>query len=179
MKKIGKSLRFFVQVVLLIFMVFLVNLDTGVYSSFVTSNVTNRVVNLDLMALKLEETVKNDLYSVKMTLNGDITGYGADCPMCSGTLSCMPSFYIKDGTTFFPDNDYGDVRIVASSSNLPCGSIVRFDLKSISSDPVIAIVLDRGVGGNNLDLLVESNDMAFTLVGRNNRTYDVLRNGWS
>jgi len=163
----------------LVLIVFLANLDTGVQVASVSSSATNRVINLTTMALKLEEDIKNDLYSAKDTFTGDITGYGADCPLCGGTLACQPSYYVKDGTTTYSDVDYGTVRIVASSKNLPCGSIVRFQLSKISSEPVLAIVLDRGVLGNDLDLLVESNDLATTLVGRNTTSYDVLRTGWT
>lgn len=179
LKSLAKIIRITTQSVLLLFFIFIANLDTGVLVSSVQTDATNRVINLTTMALKLESDIKNDLYSAKDTFTGDITGYGADCPLCGGTLACKPSYYIKDGTTTYPDMDYGDVRIVASSKNLPCGSIVRFQLSKISNDPVIAIVLDRGVLGQDLDLLVESNDLAATLVGRNTSTYDVLRNGWT
>ena len=42
---------------------------------------------------------------------------------------------------------------------------------------VYAIVLDRGVRGNALDLLSSDLDYALTL-GRSVITYDVLREGW-
>ena len=71
-----------------------------------------------------------------------------------------------------------NVRIVASSKNLPCGSIVKFNLRKLSSSPIYAIVLDRGVGGNNLDLLVENESLAYTQIGRSSITYEVMRRGW-
>ena len=43
---------------------------------------------------------------------------------------------------------------------------------------MLAIVLDRGVGGNNLDLLVASEAEASVSVGRRNMTFSVLRRGW-
>ena len=89
----------------------------------------------------------------------------------------MRSYDITDGKTTYVDETYGEVRIVASSKNLPCGSIVRFNSVRISSEPVIAIVLDRGVVGNSLDLL--SKDLNYALnLGRSVITYDVLREGW-
>ena len=91
----------------------------------------------------------------------------------------MSSYNIKDGTTTYPDSQYGTVNIVASSANLPCGSIVKFDAPRISSEPIIAIVLDRGVPGNDLDLLSPNYDYAIGTVGRFNATYDVLRSGWN
>ena len=146
--------------------------------STVSNNASNRIINLSTMALKLEEDLKNNLYSAKDTFTGDITGYGANCPLCSGNLACS-KYYVKDGTTIYPDVQYGNVRIVASSSNLPCGSIVRFELNSISSEPIVAIVLDRGVLGNDLDLLMPSESDAVKYVGRKTKSYDVLRFGWN
>ena len=67
---------------------------------------------------------------------------------------------------------------MASSSNLPCGSVVRFELPSVSAEPIVAIVLDRGVLGNDLDLLMPSEEAASTYVGRKTKSYDVLRFGW-
>jgi len=141
------------------------------------SDNTNKNVNLSTMAMKVEELKGNDIYSAKDTFTGDLTGYVFNCPLCNGTLGCMRSYDITDGKTTYPDEIYGNVRIVASSKNLPCGSIVRFNNARISSEPVLAIVLDRGVRGNALDLLSENIDYAY-MVGRSVITYDVLREGW-
>ena len=46
------------------------------------------------------------------------------------------------------------------------------------SDGIYAIVLDRGVSGTSLDLLVESESYAYKYVGRRDVSYDVLRYGW-
>ena len=67
---------------------------------------------------------------------------------------------------------------VASSNNLPCGSIIRFNNKRISPETIIAVVLDRGVGGSNIDLLAPSEEYALKYIGRSSITYDVLRIGW-
>ena len=110
---------------------------------------------------------------------GQLTGYGADCPMCNGTLSCAPSYNVyRNGVVTYPDPTYGDVRIVASSKRLSCGSIISFDLSTISNSKVYAIVLDRGVLGNDIDLLMTSEQEASLIVGRRNITYEVLRYGW-
>lgn len=137
----------------------------------------NKTVNLSTMALKALEFKANDIYSAKDTYTGDLTGYVFNCPLCNGTLGCMPSYYIKDGKTTYHDDTYGTVQIVASSSNLSCGSIVRFSYDKLSKEPIVAIVLDRGVRGNSLDLLSPNLDYALNL-GRKVITYDVLRNGW-
>ena len=141
------------------------------------SDNTNKNVNLSTMAMKVEELIENDIYSAKDTFTGDLTGYVFNCPLCNGTLGCKRSYDITDGKTTYQDEVYGNVRIVASSKNLPCGSIVRFNVNRISSEPVIAIVLDRGVLGNALDLLSKDVEYALNL-GRVVITYDVLRFGW-
>lgn len=137
----------------------------------------NKTVNLSTMALKLEEIIENDLYSAKDTYTGDLTGYVYNCPLCNGTLGCKYSYDITDGKTTYPDKTYGNVRIVASSKNLPCGSIVRFNVSKLSSEPIIAIVLDRGVLNNDLDLLSKDVEYALNL-GRVVINYDVLRVGY-
>lgn len=142
------------------------------------TDATNRTINLSTMALKLEEDIRNDLYSAKDTYTGDLTGYEANCPLCGGKLACKPSYYVQDGTDTYFDPVYGNVRIVASSKNLPCGTIVRFQLPSLSNDPILAIVLDRGVLGNDLDLLTPNETFARTYVGRKSISYDILRQGY-
>ncbi len=107
---------------------------------------------------------------------GDLTGYAADCPACNGTLACKPSYKVyKNGVTTYNDREYGNVRIVASSLRIKCGSIVKFKYRGKDT---YAIVLDRGVLDYDLDLLVETEAYAYKNVGRRNITYTVLRNGW-
>ncbi len=116
---------------------------------------------------------------VSNKLSGILTGYGADCPLCNGTLACKPSYNVyKNNVVTYTDSTYGNVRIVASSTKMPCGSIVRFTARGIDNGTITAIVLDRGVLGNNLDLLMTSEDEAAKVVGRRNITYEVLRRGW-
>ena len=112
------------------------------------------------------------------TLSGDLTGYAADCALCNGTLGCKYSYDITDGKDYYDDPVYGRVKIVASSTNLPCGSIVRIYSTRISEEPTIAIVLDRGVRGNALDLLSPTLEYAYGNIGRSTITYDVLRFGY-
>lgn len=147
-------------------------IETKIYSDNV-----NKSVNLSTMAMKVEELIENDIYSSKDTFTGDLTGYVYNCPLCNGTLGCMRSYDITDGKTTYNDATYGEVRIVASSKNLPCGSIVRFNVGKLSSEPILAIVLDRGVRGNSLDLLSKDVEYALNL-GRIVITYDVLRVGY-
>lgn len=167
--------------------------------AMVQSNISNMVFNtkedFDLnmtlgviaMAEKEEEekpheviVEENKQQSVSINkFSGDLTGYAADCPLCNGTLACKPSFKVyKNNVITYPDKTYGNVRIVASSKNLTCGSIIKFNAKSISNEPIYAIVLDRGVLGKNIDLLMPTEDAARKQVGRKKITYDVIRNGW-
>ncbi|MDD4187924.1 MAG: hypothetical protein PHX04_04100 [Bacilli bacterium] len=137
----------------------------------------NKTLDLHAMAVKLDEIIKNDLYTPLDTYNGILTGYAADCPLCGGTLGCTGQDVLTDKITTYYDDIYGTVRIVAASQNLPCKSIVQFDLPSISDEKITAIVLDRGVIGTALDLLVESEEIAYNNVGKKQISYEVLRFG--
>lgn len=124
---------------------------------------------------KKKTTTVNNNQSINR-LSGSLTGYSADCPACSGKLACASGYNVyKNDVVTYSDKTYGSVRIVASSKNLPCGSIVKF---SFNGNETVAIVLDRGVTGNNLDLLVRNEKEAYNSVGRKSITYDVLRRGW-
>lgn len=144
-----------------------------------TNNNLNKTLDLHAMAIKYEEIVRNDLYTPIDTYNGDLTGYAADCPLCNGHLGCTGQ-NVLDGTTTYNDKDYGEVRIVASSRSLACGSIIEFDGSVINvKGKVTAIVLDRGVLGTDLDLLVESEKYASDYIGRHLISYNVLRRGYN
>ena len=110
-------------------------------------------------------------------LSGSLTGYAADCPLCGGHLACTNYNVYKNGVVTFPDATYGNVRIVASSKRIPCGSILAIN-SSLTSEPMLAIVLDRGVLGYDLDLLVATEAEAYKNVGRKKATYSILRSGW-
>ena len=135
-------------------------------------------LDLNAMAMKLENDIKNDIYSAKDTYTGYLTGYGADCPLCSGHLACMSNLDVLNGNVNYEDKTYGKVNIVASSKALPCGTIIRINEHKLHSEPMYAIVLDRGVSKYNLDLLTVSEDYARKNVGRSVVSYDVLRKGW-
>lgn len=135
---------------------------------------SNKTLDLTAMAIKIEEIRMKDLYYPLDTYVGYITGYVADCPLCGGTLGCTGQ-NVLDGTTNYNDSQYGNVRIVASSPSLACGSIVSYTL---NDEKITAIVLDRGVAGTNLDLLVNQVGDAYS-IGKKYISYDVLRFGWS
>lgn len=173
-----KKIKIILQIFVLVVFVFLANVQVEEYTT-VSTFANNRVIDLTTMALKLEENIKNDVYSSLETYHGEITGYSADCPLCTGRLACNSKIDLSGGKTNYFDPQYGNVRIVASSSNLPCGSVVRFSLANVSEEPIVAVVLDRGVLGNDLDLLMPSEKDALKYVGRVSRDYDILRFGWT
>src|SRR5574344_2780489 len=143
----------------------------------VTNNNLNLSLDLNAMAAKVEEDIQNDIYSSKDTFTGYLTGYAANCPLCGGHLACMPSLDVLNGNVNYLDSVYGNVRIVASSKDLACGTIIKFN-SYFSSEPITAIVLDRGVTGTSIDLLTYSEADALKNIGRSVITYDVLRKGW-
>ncbi len=179
MRKIRLLANYIVKTFFLIFFILLANLKVETNTTEIYSGANNRVINLNLMAMRLEEEQKNDIYRPLMTYSGDLTGYSADCPLCNGTLACKPSYYVKDGTDTYVDADYGQVRIVASSTSIACGTVVRLNNYTVNNEPVIAIVLDRGVLGTDLDLLTPNENYARTYVGRKYVSYDILREGWT
>ena len=149
----------------------------------------NKTIDLTAMAVKVEQFHYEDIYYPLDSFTGDLTGYGPDCTAsgCTGILACRAydeegkKYYInalRDGITSYNDATYGNVYIVASSKNLPCGSVITFEAKHISKEPIVAIVLDRGVLGNDIDLLTESQTFAYKNIGRKKISYDVLRFGW-
>ncbi len=135
-------------------------------------------VAINLSASKdKEEKPKPVVQVVSNKLYGDLTGYSADCPLCNGTLACARNYNVyQNNVVTYYDNTYGNVRIVASSRNLPCGSIVKINSSRVPGQ--LAIVLDRGVLGNDLDLLVPTEQYAIQYVGRSKVSYEVLRRGW-
>lgn len=177
-KKVLKVTFNSLKVAIFIAAIFVIESSSSKVLGKVENNNFNRNVDLATMALKVNEMAENDLYTPVDTLTGSLTGYSHDCPLCGGTLACAPSYNVRDRRDYYPDKEYGIVKIVASSKNLPCGTIIRFNQPKISPDPIFAIVLDRGVPGNNLDLLVETEEYASRYIGRSTVTYDVLRTGW-
>jgi len=194
----GKKLFYFKHTIecCLLFIV-IVALSASTYKFETSSNNTNmnKSVDLSTMALfidkeeeeriakenaqKEEEALQTYLWSALDSYTGDLTGYGPNCAGCSGRLAWR-GYDVRDGNNTFQDKTYGTVYIVAASSNLPFGSIIRFDSKRISDEPVIAIVLDRGgaITGSKIDFLAPSEAYAAKYIGRSKITYDVLRIGW-
>ncbi len=167
----------------IIILAVVLTLSKGTFNVSVLSSAVNNTFDkpLDLEVIRnsqkklFAEKKENPLY----TFNGELTGYSGDCPLCSGYLACPPRTNVLKSGIYFNDNTYGKVRIVASSKNYPCGTILRVNVKKIQDEPITAIVLDRGVPGNVIDLLVENEEYAIKHVGRvKSLNFDVLREGW-
>lgn len=173
-----KVVNYLIRMTIIIVVIAISRSSASVSVASVENDNVNKTVNLTTMAMKVLEVENKEKYTPVATYTGSLTGYVYNCPLCNGTLGCMPKYNIKDGTTTYKDYEYGEVLIVASSSNLKCGSIVAFENSKIGEGKNVAIVLDRGVLGTALDLLSPSYEYAVSNVGRMTITYDVLRNGW-
>ena len=172
----------FIEVVIVIATLLFVNKETYSISSLSVATNTNYGKSVDVSVM---QNVQKELYSQGIdnpiySFVGELTGYAGDCPLCSGYLACPPRTNVLKKGIYFNDDTYGRIRIVASSKKYPCGTIIRFNVGKLSDEPITAIVLDRGVGGNVIDLLVENEDFARKKVGRvRNLNIDVLREGWT
>lgn len=109
---------------------------------------------------------------VSNSFKGFVTHYGPDCRGCSGITA---SGYNVRNTIYYNDKEYGQVRIVATSRKLPLYSIIR--INDYKDGNFVAIVLDRGVSGNTIDILVESEKKANKLGIQKNVSVDILRKG--
>ena len=138
-----------------------------------------KAVDVNVIRKTQKELFSQGTFNPIYTFTGELTGYGGDCPLCSGRVGCPPRINVLKEGIYYTDKTYGTVRIVASSKNYPCGTILKFSVKKLSKEPILAIVLDRGVSGNVIDLLTESEEYAGKYVGRvKNLEFEVLREGW-
>ena len=180
----NRIIKFIIQVLIIFCISFFIRKETKIVST-ISVALNNGLEN----PLEIEEIQKNqkELYIENKpkvgdplyTFVGELTGYVGDCPLCSGYLACPPRTNVLKKGIYYNDKKYGKIRIVASSRNYPCGTILKFNVKKLSSEPIIAIVLDRGVGGNVIDLLSDSKDYAVKKIGRvRNLNFEVLREGW-
>ena len=117
------------------------------------------------------------------TYYGKITAYGPDCYGCTTGMTASGQ-YVMDGNIYYYDETFGNIRIVAADSSIPFGSIIKITGLNISSDPVIAIVLDRGgaigfASGKHayFDLLYKSEQDALSF-GVQTATFELLRKSY-
>ncbi len=179
--------------------------DTIKYNSKLPSNKTNVIVEgVDGVSyidsdgtLKVLKERVDGIIEVGTGPNGEYngitTGYGADCPGCSGTVACRTREgkyinLVNDGV-YYKDQQYGDVRIVAADHTLfSCGTII--EVNNGRQDPFLAIVLDTGIdmrrawrnqGVAHLDIafITESDPGTYAVTVKNNGAkFSVQRWGW-
>lgn len=170
------------EIIALIPISLLLTKATNIGTSFASTENDNigKYVGQDTIQVSQNILYNKNLYDPLYTFTGDLTGYAGDCKLCTGYLACPPrTNVLKDGI-YHEDKMYGKLRIVASSRKYPCGTIIEFNVGKLSDEPIRAIILDRGVGGNDIDLLMDSEDLAIKEVGRvKNLEFKVLREGWT
>jgi len=179
-KKIRRISNYTIKIACLVAFLFACTQVGLVKAETSTTNTNlNKTLDLSAMAIKVQELRRVHLFSPIDTYIGSLTAYAADCPLCGGKLGCTGQNVLTPyRITHHHDHQFGNVRIVASSRSLPCGSIIQFDLPSVSDQRIVAIVLDRGVLGTDIDLLMYSAEEALSQVGRRQISYDILRFGY-
>ena len=162
-------------------------------TNIVTSNVNNvkslqstRIVNKPVSFQKTKlVTNTNDIRKYGknnlIEFNGTLTGYGPDCPGCSGIVYCRPNPNVLNGKIYYNDSEYGKLRILAADYSIPCGSIVKIsNFKFVDGNEFYGIVLDRGsaIVGLTMDLLYPSEKDTQIIGRQKNINFKVLRWGW-
>lgn len=169
------------RMVLLIVSIFLISSSASVRTNIrvVKNDTMDKAISYNTIVEAQETLHQKSLYTPEGSFIGQLTGYAGDCPACSGVVACKPRINVLEKGIYFDDSEYGKIRMVASSKNYPCGTILRFYNKKIQEDPIIAVVMDRGVSGNVIDLLMDNASDARKYVGRiKNLNFDILRLGW-
>ena len=128
-----------------------------------------------------EVMVASYVEPVLATYHGPITAYGPDCVGCK-TGHTASGYNVLNGNIYYNDKEYGKIRIVAADKSLPFGTIIRIKDLDVFSDPILAIVLDRGsaIGFKKkvyFDLLYES-EKKTEFFGKRYATFEVLRRGY-
>ena len=161
--------------------------------NIVTSNVNNvkslqstRIINKPGSSSKIKlVTNTNDIRkygaSHQIEFNGTLTGYGPDCPGCSGVVACRPNPNVMNGNIYYTDGKYGKIRILAADYSIPCGSIIKIsNFKFVPGNEFYGIVLDRGsaIVGLTMDLLYPSEDDTVIIGRQRNIRFEIRRWGW-
>lgn len=113
--------------------------------------------------------------SYPTSFKAKLVHYGPDCASCGGRLGCNGQ-NAKNGNIYYNDKEFGKIRIVAASTLLPCGSILKINLDAY--DNMYVIVLDRGVDSSMIDLLKESQRSKSPVRTVNNIVFDIVRYGY-
>ena len=162
---------------IMLFFANIVNTDDTVNFTFVSKEIS--IFN-EIPKIPVKEEKKEKTEMVLVTYHGPMTAYGPDCVGC--TTGYTASGYYVRNNIYYNDKRYGKIRIVAADKSLPFGTIIRIKDLNVFSEPVLAIVLDRGsaIGFNKksyFDLLYKS-EKETEFFGRRNATFEVLRRGY-
>ena len=147
-----------------------------------TKELVNSFKELDKKNIKpiMYNTFEDAVYNSQFyptSFVGKLVHYGPDCPECGGHLGCNGQD-ARNGNIYYDDEEYGTLRIVAMSSTIPCGSIIRINVDAYDPEGMFAIVLDRGVSGNMVDLLKESAKSSSPVRTVDGVAFDIVRYGY-
>jgi len=148
------------------------------YNSLLEEKKTNKKVQAVAAASFYEAISIAPTQAVSFT--GMMTSYGPDCVGCGGRSACPPRQDMNNGNIYFNDSIYGQVRILAVDSSIPCGTIIKVTNPAVSAEPFYAVALDRGgaIVGEKMDLLYESEAQASAAGTQYGVTYEINRWGW-
>ena len=148
------------------------------YNSLLEENKTNQKVQA-IAASSFYEAL-SIAPAQAVSFPGMMTSYGPDCAGCGGHSACPPRQDFRNGNIYFNDSVYGQVRILATDSAIPCGTIVKVTNPGVSAEPFYAIALDRGgaIVGGKMDLLYETESAAALAGTQYNVIYEINRWGW-
>lgn len=192
-KKNKALLRYFFCLFSIIALVFLV--ATSNHKNVIVASNINSVKAIESSRIitpekEVEEVIKPEYISVssveeislnqneKIEFTGTITGYGPDCPGCSGVVACPPHMNVLNNNIYYSDSVYGNIRILAADPSIPCGSIIK--VSNYDNTEFYGIVLDRGrdIHGLTMDLLFESENTTSYLGRRYNINFKIERWGY-
>lgn len=167
------------------FLLFLINLFLGKSTISMDSKqiyVDAKILDIGFEVLPSDTEVgveiKEQIDLVLETQVGKLSRYGPDCYGCSGYLAYGD--YVGNGTVYYTDLEYGQVRILAADRKYPFGTIVRV---RTDTETFLAIVLDRGgaIGFGKValfDLLYPSEYLANIDGVSYDTSFEILRYGF-
>lgn len=191
-----RVIKYYLLIVVLFFMSFVI-VSGNKKTNIVTSNINSvksiqstRIINSTNLADSLSYKTKlvtntSDIKkyggNYQVEFNGTLTGYGPDCPGCSGVVACRPNPNVKNSNIYFEDSTYGKIRILAADYSIPCGSIIKIsNFKFVDGNEFYGIVLDRGsaIVGLTMDLLYPSENDTLIIGRQYNIHFAIQRWGW-
>ena len=103
MKKVFSRFVKASKILLLLALIFsMTKVNTFTTNGKISNDSMNKTLDLTAMATKYEEIHYTDMWYPLDRFTGDLTGYAADCPLCSGKLGCTGQD-VRDRTTMYND----------------------------------------------------------------------------